>query len=54
MEVNITEAVTRRLAVKKRFLKVLQNAQENTWNGAPLLVTLEAQTFNITVKWTSL
>ena len=49
-ECRLTEAVTRRCSVKKVFLKISQNSQENTCARVSFLMKLQAQTCNFTKK----
>ena len=45
-----TEAVAQRCYVKQKFLKNLQNSQENICNGASSLIKLQAETCNFTKR----
>ena len=45
-----TEAVAWRCSVKKVFLKILQNSQENTCAKVYFLVMLQAKAYNFTKK----
>ena len=38
----VTEAVVRRCSIKKVFLEIPQNSQENTCAGGSFLITLQA------------
>ena len=42
----VTEAVSRRCSVKKTFLEISQNSQENTCARVPFLIKLRALAFN--------
>ena len=46
------EAVTHRYSVKKLFLKILQNSQENTCPRDSFLMTCRSQAYNFTIKET--
>ena len=47
-----SEAVARRCPVKKTFLEISQNSQENTSARVPFLLTLQAEVFNFIEKET--
>ena len=47
-----TEAVTRRCSVKKVFLKISQNSQENTRARVSFLIKLQAEACNLIKKET--
>ena len=40
-----SEAVSQRRSVKKVFLKISQNSQENTFAGASFLIKLQVQVY---------
>ena len=47
-----TEAVVWRCSVKKMFLEILQNSQENTCAKVSFLIKLQAEAFNFIKKET--
>ena len=48
----VTEEVTRRCSVKKAFLEIPQNSQENTCARVPFIIKLQALAFNFIKKET--
>ena len=49
-DVKNTETASQRCSMKKEFLKVLQNSQENTWTGVSFLIKFQAETYNFIKK----
>ena len=47
-----TEAVTQRYSIKKRFLEISQNSQENTCAEFFFLIKLQAKACNFIIKTT--
>ena len=52
MQSHLTEAVSRRCSIKKVFLEISQNSQENTCARVSFLIKLQASVCNIIKKET--
>ena len=50
MKVRLTEAIVRRCSVKKVFLEIFQNSQENTSARVSSLIKLQAAPMRTTLK----
>ena len=53
MQSRMTEAVTRKYSVKKVFLQISQNSQENTSARASFLIKLQAEAWVFSCKFSA-
>ena len=49
-DVKNTETAAQRCSMKKEFLTILQNSQENTCTGVSFLIKFQAETYNFIKK----